>query len=180
MRTLAAIVLAASYVSTAAQTDDSQSVFANAIGGYLEIRKEAASSLSMPSSDVMTMAVRLAEAIRSRRPSARPGDLFGPAARSIRETIARELAGPQGRAILSAINESNTYGVKVRVNHRYPPGLPRATMPGQLVTRLPDLPEELEYRFFGRSLLLVDDGSQLVVDLLPDVLPPSTGTSRFQ
>jgi hypothetical protein len=33
------------------------------------------------------------------------------------------------------------------------------------------VPEELEYRFLGRSLMLVDTRTDLIVDMLPDVLP---------
>jgi hypothetical protein len=33
------------------------------------------------------------------------------------------------------------------------------------------LPAELEYRFVGRDLVLVDSHAGLVVDVLPDALP---------
>ena len=61
-------------------------------------------------------------------------------------------------------------------------GLPRATMPGQLLALRPPLSPELEYRFMGRSLLLVDVAAQLVVDILPAVLPvPNAATMpRYQ
>ena len=37
--------------------------------------------------------------------------------------------------------------------------------------RLPTLPDEVEYRFIGRTLALVDVRASLIVDLLPDALP---------
>jgi hypothetical protein len=37
---------------------------------------------------------------------------------------------------------------------------------------LPRLPSGLEYRIVGRELVLLDSTSNLVVDLLPDALPP--------
>jgi len=40
--------------------------------------------------------------------------------------------------------------------------------------RLPELPNELEYRFVGRDLVLLDLEIDLVVDVLPNALPPET------
>jgi hypothetical protein len=37
---------------------------------------------------------------------------------------------------------------------------------------LPELPEELEYRFAGRDLVLIDIHAELVVDVLRRALPP--------
>jgi hypothetical protein len=39
-----------------------------------------------------------------------------------------------------------------------------------LVWALPSLPEELEYRFAGRDLVLLDSEAQLVVDILRDAI----------
>jgi hypothetical protein len=40
-----------------------------------------------------------------------------------------------------------------------------------LLAVLPALPEELEYRFIGRDLVLVDVHADLIVDVLKDALP---------
>jgi hypothetical protein len=40
-----------------------------------------------------------------------------------------------------------------------------------MLAGLPELPGELEYRFLGRDLLLVDVLANLVVDVLHDALP---------
>jgi len=40
-----------------------------------------------------------------------------------------------------------------------------------LLAALPALPEELEYRFVGWDLVLVDTHADLVVDILKDALP---------
>ena len=102
---------------------------------------------------------------------ARQGDILGPASAQLRQLVRREISGPQGAAMLAAVEETNVYGVRLRVNRRYPPALPRVTMPGSLLAKLPALPQGLEYRFVGRSLVLLDTDAGLVVDLIPDTLP---------
>jgi hypothetical protein len=44
-----------------------------------------------------------------------------------------------------------------------------------ILCALPPLPDELQYRFAGRTLILWDVHADLIVDLLPGALPaPST------
>jgi hypothetical protein len=40
-----------------------------------------------------------------------------------------------------------------------------------IIRELPELPPELEYRFIGRDLVLMDVGANMVVDVLRDALP---------
>ena len=47
----------------------------------------------------------------------------------------------------------------------------------RMLWSLPPLPRELEYRFIGTSLALVDTRANLVVDLIENVLPMSEETS---
>jgi hypothetical protein len=42
-----------------------------------------------------------------------------------------------------------------------------------LLDVLPALPEGLQFRFVARDLVLVDIDADLVVDVLPDALPPT-------
>ena len=44
-------------------------------------------------------------------------------------------------------------------------------MPPLLLTQLPPLPPELQYRFLGRALILLDADANLIVDVVPDALP---------
>ena len=62
-------------------------------------------------------------------------------------------------------------GVSVTVNGRYPDNVPLTTMPPDVLKNLPPLPEDIEYRFVGRSLILLDVRAHLVVDFAPRVLP---------
>jgi hypothetical protein len=64
-----------------------------------------------------------------------------------------------------------------------PPGIPEPAVNGEfpwqigsamwptLLQALPALPRELEYRFSGRHLVLIDIHANLVVDILKNALP---------
>jgi hypothetical protein len=55
------------------------------------------------------------------------------------------------------------------VNMTYPPEWPLQTFPPTLLFQLPQLPEELEYRFVDNALILRDTEANIVVDFMPDV-----------
>jgi hypothetical protein len=59
------------------------------------------------------------------------------------------------------------------VNGDYPSAAPLATVPPMLLAQLPRLPEEVEYRFFDRHLILLDVDANLIVDYIPNALPPA-------
>ncbi len=61
--------------------------------------------------------------------------------------------------------------VKIAVNMVYPPVLPLATFPANLLKVLPELPKELEYRMVGRDLILRDVTGNVIVDILRNVFP---------
>ena len=155
--------------------------FRNAVVSYVELQRSEVAELP-PASPTVTATqdreAQLARRIQARRPDARPGDILGLAAGHIRNLVSSEIAGARGNAVLSSIEQTNIHGVKLRVNHRYPPALPRVTMPSPILAKLPPVPSELEYRFLGRSLVLVDTECALVVDVLPDVLPPVLPSRR--
>ena len=43
--------------------------------------------------------------------------------------------------------------------------------PPALLLKLPELPQELAYRFVGRDLTLMDINARLIVDLIPNAIP---------
>jgi hypothetical protein len=57
------------------------------------------------------------------------------------------------------------------LNERYPPSIPLSTMPPQVLAPLPKLHGELEYRFIGLRLILVDTEADIILDFTDDVLP---------
>ena len=124
----------------------------------------------------------LAAAIRAARKDARPGDIFVPAARPwFIQAVRASVKGAGGAAERRTIMDENPrkpreptqVQVKVAVNAVYPAAAPLSTVPPTLLLELPTLPPELEYRFVGRALILRDVKANLIVDYIPNVLPPA-------
>jgi hypothetical protein len=113
----------------------------------------------------------IANEIRVERAGAKQGDVFSAAAaRQIGIVVADDFnARPvtDQKAILAEVPVK----VPPAVNTDYPTTLPLATVPPSLLLKLPTLPEELEYRFLGRHLILRDVRANLIVDFIPDVVP---------
>jgi hypothetical protein len=118
----------------------------------------------------------LSEAIRRERAAARRGDIFfDPAADAVRRIVRNELRGPGGEVVRRAVRDGNPQvegkPIAVKVNGIYPTSAPVSTMPPSLLANLPKLPEELEYRFVGRHLILRDVGASLIVDFVWEAAP---------
>ena len=113
----------------------------------------------------------LADEIRIERAGAQQGNVFSAsAAKEIGEIVAEDF----NRRPLSdqkAILIEVPVKVPPAINTDYPTTLPLATMPPALLQKLPTLPEELEYRFLGRHLILRDISANLIVDFIPDAIP---------
>jgi hypothetical protein len=115
----------------------------------------------------------LARLVQNARRGAKPGDIFTPDAQVvIKQLMARVFGGPDGKALRDSINDENPgTPVKLTANTRYPDTVPLSTVPPQVLQGLPKLPEEMEYRFIGDALILMDVHAHLVVDLIEHVLP---------
>lgn len=112
------------------------------------------------------------------RPNVQAGTIFTAEAAKLMATIARQqLAEPAGGA-REAVKVGNPpldpvgADVVVAVNAPYPPGAPVSMMPPELLARFPPLPDALEYRFVGRTLVLRDREANLIVDFAPEIAPP--------
>lgn len=111
----------------------------------------------------------LAAAIRAARPDAQRGAIFAEAVvphfRSLVKADLKNREPADADAVLEEVPP-----VVLRTNDDYPPDAPLATVPPMLLATLPPLPEELEYRFVGRDLVLRDVKANLIVDFIPGVL----------
>jgi hypothetical protein len=110
--------------------------------------------------------------IRKERKNAKPGDFFTPAMVAlVRRASGATVAGSDGMKNKETIMDENPGTLPdVTVNDKYPEGVPMTSMPPELLETLPKLPEDQEYRFLGRRLILVDSCCQLVMDVTPNVL----------
>ena len=80
-------------------------------------------------------------------------------------------AGPDGAALRASIMDENPGKITLAVNSRYPDTVPLSTVPPQVLQGLPKLPEEMEFRFIGRHLILMDVHAHIIVDLIENALP---------
>ena len=115
--------------------------------------------------------------IRQARTTARRGDIFTPAARPvIIRLLAAVFAAPDGKPLTAALadeNRADPIALKLTVNSRYPDTVPLTSMPPQILQTLPKLTEDLEYRFVGDWLILLDTHAHVIADYI-DNAPPNS------
>jgi hypothetical protein len=113
--------------------------------------------------------------VREARATAKPGDIFTPEARPvIRRLLATIFGGPEGRQLKASIMDENPVdpaALKLTVNGRYPDTVPLTTIPPQVLQTLPQLTEDLEYRFIGDWLILLDTHAHVIADFIDNALP---------
>jgi hypothetical protein len=152
-----------------------------AIEAYMVLRDEATQALppleiSPDAENFLIATDAMAAAIRLARPSAAEGDVVNPEAaillrHRIRGTLAERGCGVAD--ILAEQRDSALYPTPPRpiVHDQFDWGW-GSFMPACVLRVLPPLPEDLQFRFVQRDLVLVDVGADLVIDVLPDALPP--------
>jgi hypothetical protein len=153
--------------------------FKQRVDAYVKIHNDAESKVpklteTNDPNQVLSREKGLGDAIRALRPTAQEGDLFTP---SFRKVLARELRNDfRSRAAVDrkALIHELPANLKLTVNMTYPGDLPLATFPARLLSKLPDLPPELEYRIVGHHILLRDVTANIVVDIARDIVPTIT------
>jgi hypothetical protein len=154
-------------------------IFTNRVQAYVNMQKDLKASLPSlkPTKDAAqiveyqhALAGKMAEARRS----ARQGDIFThEVTERFRKIIRSEFQGPEGRHARRTIRQDDPSKVIVglHVNDVFPESMPMTTTPPTLLVKLPELPQELAYRFVGRDLTLIDIEARLIVDLIPNAIP---------
>jgi hypothetical protein len=116
---------------------------------------------------------RMGTGMQLARADAKAGDVFTPdVARlfRLRLNAAAVQHGDHLGALFGEMRDSIPAAYQApTVNERFPWNV-GAVMPACLVPALPPAPDELQYRFIGNDLFLVDTHSGLVVDVLPNAL----------
>jgi len=113
-------------------------------------------------------------AIVDARPQAHAGAIFTPAVADLlvarlERAIANSGLPPAG--VFVALNLGDREGIREpQINDRFPAPRNVRVWPA-LLAALPELPEELQFHFVGRDLVLVDIHADLVVDIVRDALP---------
>jgi hypothetical protein len=106
------------------------------------------------------------------RADAAQGDIFTPQIQALVKTlIARLFAHSDRKKLRASIMDENPGKIRLTVNGRYPDAVPLSTMPAEVLQNLPPLPEEVEYRFVGDTLILLDSAAHIVPDFIAGALP---------
>jgi hypothetical protein len=114
----------------------------------------------------------LGQLIKDARRGAKQGDIFTPESQAvIKQLLAKVFGGPDGAALKASIMDENPGVPKILVNERYPDTVPLSTIPPQVLEGLPKLPEEMEFRFVGNNLVLMDVHAHIIADFIPNALP---------
>lgn len=151
--------------------------FENEIKEYVKLRKkvrETTPKLSKDATPEQIQAYRtsLEESLRNARKGAKRGDIFLPEVGAyIRRTLKKEFQGKDRKDIRDIAFETELTGVVLRVNYPYAQSAEMSEMPATLLSKLPQLPNEVRYRFVGHNIILVDRESNLILDFMPDAVP---------
>jgi hypothetical protein len=102
------------------------------------------------------------------------GNLTAEARPVIKRLCASVFGGPDGKQLKASIMDENPVtpaAINLTVNSRYPDTVPLTTVPSQVLQTMPKLTEDLEYRFIGDWLILLDVHAHVIADFIEDVLP---------
>jgi hypothetical protein len=154
--------------------------FSLRVQAYIKLQKTVESSLpSLGPTDLPEMITAhqqaLARKIREARPHAKAGDLFTSAAHSAFRHATRAVLQAPHSASSRAYMQPGAPSPDMRliVNEVYPDTAPYTALSPALLTAFPALPAEVVYAIVGRTLILIDVKSRLIVDVARLVLPPS-------
>ena len=151
------------------------------VEAYNALRRDLGKKSTPLKETVDPAAIQLAEKtlaanIRTARANAKRGDIFTPAT----EAMFRRLLRPQvsGGGTEAADNKAIMKDdapapkeVPFKVNGEYPKDAPLSTVPPDVLKALPQLPENLQYRFVGKHLILYCSQGNLIVDYMLNALP---------
>jgi ABC-type transporter MlaC component len=151
--------------------------FQDRIAQYLKVRSAVKAKVPKLAKDSTPEQIQAAEnayvvSLRTARASARQGSLFTPdVAQYIRTTLKRELSTTEKKDVRETVlDKETTIPVTLKVNYPYPDPKEFVEMPAKLLLKLPELPKEVKYRYVGRTLLLLDTDSNLILDYMVDAL----------
>jgi hypothetical protein len=167
-------------VEYTAQEDAALTVFNQSVRDYMALHRRLARRtpplrVTSDPAEFLDAIDQLSEAIRLERHGVPAGDVFTPAVASMfRRRIHRALWDFDVTELMADMEEdAEPSAPKPAVNGRFPWMSGNAMWPSVLAA-LPELPAELEYRFVGADLVLIDIRANLVVDILEGALTSSS------
>src|SRR5688572_2208073 len=151
--------------------------FQQRLDEYVKMRTRLALKLvplapTASASELTTRQESLTAALREARKTAKQGDLIPiGVASQLRTIIAADFKQRNPEARQAAFEEVPA-GFALVINRTYPAKEALPTVPPLLLAKLPVLPDDLQYRFVGRHLVILDGDTQMIVDYASNVLPP--------
>jgi hypothetical protein len=154
--------------------------FQSAVNGYMALREVVRRTvppleISPDGENIRAASDAIAEGIRQARASAKEGDIVNADVAGLlrlRIDASSREPGCDVAGILAAQRDDDDLPPPPRplVHDRLDWGA-GSFMPWCVLRVLPLVPDELQFRFVGHDLVLVDIDASLVVDVLPDALP---------
>jgi hypothetical protein len=125
--------------------------------------------------EIVTAEKTIAHNVRAARATAKRGDIFTPATQAMfRRLLRPPLAKGKDAADNKAIIKDDSPAVKevpFKVNAEYPKEVALSTVPPDVLAALPQLPEDIQYRFAGKHLILFDAKANLIIDFMLSAMP---------
>jgi hypothetical protein len=175
---LAALTLIAIVVQTPMANPQAAALndFSKRLQAYLALRENLGKKLeplapTASASDLQARQAALAAGLRAARAGAKPGDLIPLAVqKQIRETVKADMKRRSPAAKKAALEEVPT-GPLPGINKDYPEKAALPTVPPLLLASLPKLPDNLQYRFFGPHVVILDGDVEIIVDYVENAVP---------
>jgi hypothetical protein len=106
----------------------------------------------------------LATRIRAARAGAQQGEIFTP---TISVEFRKVLLLEMNANTWAAIMDDNPGEFSNQINGTYSEERPLSTVPPNVLAVLPRLPDDIQYRFVGRHLILLDTRASVILDRIP-------------
>jgi len=140
--------------------------FTRRVWDYVELRRELQKGLPSPTvtddpAEIRKAVRALAAGVRVARRKAKQGDIFTPA---ISVEFRKALIPEMTASTWATLMDDNPGEFSNRINGTYPEGKSLSTVPASILAVLPRLPEDIQYRFLGRHLILLDTRANVILD----------------
>lgn len=143
--------------------------FSARVWDYSELRSELEKGLpplrvTDDPAEIRRAVRALAKKIRVGRAGAKQGDMFTP---TISVEFRKALILEMDANTWAAIMDDNPGEFSNQINGTYPEEKPLSTVPPNILAVLPSLPDDIQYRFLGRHLILLDTRANVILDRIP-------------
>jgi hypothetical protein len=143
--------------------------FSARVWDYSELRSELEKGLppltvTDDPAEIRRAVRALAKRIRVARAGAKEGDMFTP---TISVEFRKALILEMNPNTWAAIMDDNPGEFSNQINGTYPDEKPLSTVPPNILAALPSLPDDIQYRFLGRHLILLDTRANVILDRIP-------------